>query len=350
MAWTKEELLSDLRKVGSLYNEEQDPRKKEELSNFLAHMYDIVADFYYEDPITVHNEQLFFNALYALPKYDIYLPYINDFLIIAEENDIDFDHQVKADSPGLYSKPLVYDLSRKFYESVGGKTYQSFLEFDKVRDHFVDFCDAVPSDSATFCVHPLNKYYINVGNRGDARYVLEAYIHELAHVITCMQHHDRYYSTDHFTEIESLFYEILADQFLREETGDEYFSELEKFKLSRYYKLGRVLDIYGYALGDIMSRIDKVEKPNKEFLKICRKEGYSNPEKHDIDKTFKYVVSYICAVELAEIYKQDKETALHLLDTIVTKDNNKTEFERIVTTITPNEHTDGYVKRLKREN
>ena len=350
MAWTKEELLRDLREVSILYGEEQDPKKKELLCNFLSHMYDIIADFYYEDPIEVKKEQLFFDVLYALPKYDIYLPYIFDFIKIAQDNDVSFNYENKADFPGIYSKTQMFSLSKHFFEFVGGKSLESYLEFDKVREHYVDFCDANPNDSATFCIYPLNKYYVNIGNNGDARDVMEAYIHELAHVTTCMQHHERYYSTDHFTEIESLFFEILGNDFLYNATGDDYFKGQEKFKLSRYYKLGRVLDIYGYGLGTIMSNVDKIKKPNKEFIKICKKEGYENPEKHDIDKTFKYVFSYICAIELSEIYKQDKETALHLLDTIVTKDNSKSEFERIVTTISPCEHADGYVKRLKRDN
>ena len=71
MAWTKEELLGDLREVSILYGKEQDPKKKELLCNFLSHMYDIIADFYYEDPIEAKNELLFFDVLYALPKYDI---------------------------------------------------------------------------------------------------------------------------------------------------------------------------------------------------------------------------------------------------------------------------------------
>ena len=350
MAWTKEELLDDLRKVGTLYDRETDPKKKEELNNFLAHMYYLVSDFYYKDPIEVKKEELFFKVLYSLTKYSIYIPIINDFVITASENDVEQVHNKKMDFPGFYTKNQVFGLSKQFYESIGGKTYSSFLEFDKGKDHFVDFCKMNPNDSATYCVPPLNKYYINLGNNGDARDVLEAYIHEIAHVITSMQHHDRYYSTDNFVEIESFFYEILANDFLYRETGDEYFKEQERYKLSRFYKHGTILDICGFALGNVMDNIDKIKKPNKKFIKICKKEGYEKPEMADFDNTIRYVFSYMCAVELVEIYKQDKETALHLLDVIVSKDKEKSEYERIVTTIDPNEHAAGYMKSLKKRN
>ena len=61
---------------------------------------------------------------------------------------------------------------------------------------------------------------------------------------------------------------------------------------------------------------------------------------------FYYVIGYIAAIELFEIYKQDKDLAFNLLKRIVSEDDTKTEYQRIVENVNMTEHVDEHVKRI----
>ena len=60
--------------------------------------------------------------------------------------------------------------------------------------------------------------------------------------------------------------------------------------------------------------------------------------------------SYICAIELFEIYREEPNKALELLTNIIGNNKEITEYERITSNITPNRHVKKYVKELKKVN
>jgi hypothetical protein len=348
MSWGIGNLTRDLKKLKTLYNKETDLNKKYELSTYIYSLEEIISNFTFDNKTKIINQGNYFKTLSSLPNYRVYLPYVYDFICKLDSYKIDEEEIVRVNNSD-YTEKDMYDLSREFYKQVGGKFFTAYKEFDKEKKNRINFCNFDSVDSTTYYIPGINSFYINLGALNDDRDFIEAFIHEAGHIISAKINNKRYNSNNIFTEIESLFFEILADDFLYKETGDIYFKDMEKDKVDKYYYEGNIIDIMYNAYETIIDNAKDIDDPNKLFDDICNDEGLIKAEEVNVDIVMKYVFSYICALELVEIYKQDKEKALHLLDNIISDNRNITEYEKIVKSINPCEHLDGYIKRLKKE-
>ena len=348
MSWNVNNLHNDLKRLKTLYNKEQDPNIKYELSNYIYCLEEIISNFSFDNKTQVINQGNYFKTLESIPRYRIYMPFVNEFISKLYEYRVEFP-EIIYDEKVEYNKKDMYELSRNFYKQIGGKFYEAYQEFDKEKKNRINFCNFDSNDSTTYYIPGVNKYYINLGADSDDRDIIEAFIHEAGHVITAKINNRRYNSRDIFVEIETLFFEILADNFLYTETGDKFFKDLEKEKVDINYTKGNVLDIMFTAYEAIIDNAKDVDNPNKLFNDICREEGLIKPKEVNIDTSMKYTFSYICALELVEIYKQDKDKALYLLTNIISENKNIEEYEKITSNITPCEHLDNYIKTLKKE-
>ena len=305
--WTVNNLKNDLKRLKSLYNKEKDLNKKYELSIYIATLEETLTNFTQDDKSEVINQGLYFNALYSLPKYRVYLPIVRKF--IKELYPLVTNEEVKTYSPRDYNAKDMYKLTDKFFNTFDDNTYNIYKRIDKEKTHRLNFTKLRAIDSCTYYIPGVDKFYINLGT-GDGENdedIIEAYIHEIGHIITARKNKNRYHMGDVFSEIESLFYEILSDKYLKEETGDNYFSYLEKIKMNYYFTTGNIIDIYGIAFNKVIDNLTDIDNPDLEFKKELIEEGLIKKEKRDIDKLMRYLISYICAIELAMIYKEDKK-------------------------------------------
>ncbi len=348
MSWSINNLNNDLKRLKRLYNKETDMNTKYELSTYISCLEEIIVGYSFDNKTKVIGQGNFFKSLYSIPKYRVYLPFISEFDEILSKYVTD-DETINSVKHADYSRKEMYELTREFYKQIGGNFYNAFQKFDKEKNNRINYCPFSSINSVTYYIPGIDKFYINIGAESDDRDIIEAYIHESAHITTAKINNRRYHANDMFVEIESLFFEILADQFLYTETGDIYFKDMEKDKVDKYYNEGDILDIMHIAYDVTISDAMKIDDPNKVFDMICRDNNLIKPKYVDFDRVMKYVFSYICAIELVEIYKQDKDKALSMLENIITENKSITEYEKIMSQITPCEHLNNYVKKLKKE-
>ena len=348
MAWDVNDSRNDLVRLKQLFNKEKDIEKKNELNTYIYVLEETIAYYSFTNKARVVGQSNFNRTLFSLPKYRMYLPHIKEFISILDNYKIDVgeEHKISKDD---YTEKDMYNLTTGFYKQIGGKTFEKYQEIDYEKAGRINFTNESSDFSRTYVIPVLDKFYINLGAKSDERDIIEAYIHEIGHIITFKQNNKRYHSRDMFVEIESLFYEILGDDYLSTKTGDIYFKDLEKERVDSYYNKGNIIDIMNIAYNTVMDNSLHLKKPDKAFNTLCRAEGLVKPGKVDIDTTMKYLFSFICAVELVEIYKEDKEKALYLLNNIISENKNIEEYEKIIKNVNPCEHLEGYVKSLKKE-
>ncbi len=346
MAWTINNIKNDLKRLKSIYRQESNPTIREELSRYIFSLECVLTNFASDRKENVVKRGDFFVCQDYIPRYRTQLPHVRKFIELTDDyvEDKRYSREGKE-----YNFKDMYELSREFYKSVGGKFFKAYEEFDKERHNRINFFPMPPINSTTYTIPVLNKYYMNIGTDGEDEEIIETYIHEAGHVISFKQNNKRYDSLQLFTEIESQFFEILADEYLREQTHDDYFLDLERNRLNKFYTAGNVMDIFNIAYNTTVDNITEIDNPDKVFRDICKNEGLLKTTPVNIDETMKYLFSYICAVELVQIYKEDPDKALFLLENIISTDNTISEYERIVRNINPNEHMKEYAKTLTKK-
>ena len=348
MAWNENDIRNDIVRLKQLYNKEKNINRKIELSTYIMVLEETISYFDFKNKAKIVGQGNFLRTLYSLPNYRVYLPHIKEFIHILEDHKI-YKEEIHKISKDDYTEKDMYDLTNDFYKEIGGSAYDKYLEVYKERKKHVNFTNLSSADSRTYVIPGLDKFYINLGAKSDERDIIEAFIHEVGHVITFKQNENRYHSRDRFIEIESLFYETLGDDFLYRRTNDIYFKDLEKDRIDKYFNCANMIDIMDMAYNTVMDNSMHVKNPEKIFNKMCKMEGLIKPQNVDIDSTMKYTFSYICALELVELYKLDKDKALYLLNNIIIENKNVEEYEKIINNVTPCEHLNDYVKTLKKE-
>ena len=343
--WTVHNLNNDLKRLKSLYRKETDLKKKYDLSIYIEALETTVTNFTQDNKAELINEGLFFNAQ-ELPKYRIYIPYIKEFLRIIDPVANGWKEKIYNSTE--YKDKEMYMLTDKFFKSIDDKTYEIYKNIDKDKAQHLNFTQLKAIDSITYVVPPLNKYYINLGSNDNDEEIIEAYIHEIGHIIASRKNNKRYHTRETFTEIESIFFEILADRFLFNETGNDYFSYLEKDKVNKNYAMATIMDISSRSYDKVANNLLDIDNPDLEFEKELKKNGLLYICNRDYETTMRYLFSYMCAIELAMIYKENKEEALHILDNIISYRPDISEYEKIVTNIEPNKYVKKYVKELKK--
>ena len=348
MGWTVEDISSDLKELKRLFNEETNPSKKVELADSIGRLERVLIGYSFDRKGPNISDANFFTCLDKFPSYRVQLPYVRDF--INSFKDLNIYLEIKDREVLHYTREEMDEMVHDFYKSVGGIYYDKFLEYDKEKVERVNYTQMPSSESALHVVPHLDKYYINIGTDSDDRDVIEALVHEIGHALTFKINYKRYESNKEFREIEALFLELIADRYFAKTTNDQYFTDIEIFKIINYYKLSDLFDSIGTAYDLVLDNALNIEDPNKMFLKMVKDQGIIKFPKKNVYSNMNYLFSYICALELVEIYGEDKDKAMDILTKIISNNDDVTEFERITEHITPNRHVKKYVKELKKVN
>ena len=348
MGWTVEDLSKDLKELKGLFNEETDPGKRVELANHIGRLERVIIAYSFDRNTPVISDDNFFVCLDRFPPYRVVLPHVRDFL--SQFNGLNIYLETKKRKERHYKLEDMQELVHDFYKSVGGIYYDKFLEYEKEKDNRVNFIQIPSSESTSHVVPPLNKYYLTIGTESDDRDVIETLVHEIGHVLTFKINNKRYDSNQEYREIESLFLELIADRYLSEVTDDRYFTDIEIDRIVNYYKIADLFDSIGNAYDLILDNVSNVEEPDKLFSSMVKEQGITKIPKKNLYNNMNYLFSYICALELVEIYREDKDKALDILTNIISNNKDITEYERITSNVTPNRHVKKYVKELKKVN
>ncbi len=323
VGWKKGEILDLKDKYNMLYRlaKTQDEKRKYLLT--LASI-DAILNYYQglvrgekkqkENPDIINKDDLFF-----LQDYQEYIPYIRTFADFSDPIDYEDPTKGKIDTHAI---GMINEI-KSFYSSVGGIYESSFSELIKggrLRIKFVDGQER--ATGATFPILNTNIIYMVVGRvQGFQDYLTTT--HECAHGISFLMNPDAKCSYDRF-----LFQELMPILF---ETliCDDKADSLNSLEEAKAIKINHFND-YLYSAKMVCSKIDMLESLNSKHLrneKAMREFliNYHHLTNKDIDILLSegipnisvYVVSYLTAVELYLLYKEDKESALNILKEMV---------------------------------
>ena len=272
-----------------------------------------------------------------IDRYGIYCPYIREINEIGKSLIIKPNDQLPTIDTSI-SKILT--VSKNFYSSIGGvfsKKYTLLSSRFKNTLFVNKLSPNITESGQTYSVYNTDITFTEVGVNKTAQDYITA-IHEFGHGISCainplaMFDFGKYC----FIELESLFFEILGVDYLR----DKLDLEQDSFDISM-----QVLKDYIYSAQLICSKLNMYDnltsrqlydkKTVKKYLSI--EEGYNSIGVKDVINTymrdhFHYIISYLTAIELYIIYQYDKQLALDLLYKII---NSKSE------------HSTGYLEYVK---
>lgn len=351
-------LSKDLTTLEKLYRNSNNTKEKFMILKSIRECASTLADAKLK--ITKKKEVLFFDDLnnistdisteelmhfiYSIPTYKMYYDDVKKFKHIIDREHINYNLDDVSPSLDLTKSDYKF-LTDLFYKNFGGYIYEyahEFLKSDNIV--YTDFYNSYYGSH--FSVAPLNKNYITVGSNGNSEQILETMIHEVGHCVDFYKNKDREADKINFIEITSIFFEILADQFFSKYFDSKYFKKLESLKLMAYY--GEAKDIS--FLTDIYSKllINLDRNPYDFFNKEADKNNYEGIA--NVDEEMKYLYSYMIALELTQMYKENKKDALNILEKIIMSKDYIEEYDILKMNVSTNKRLHKYLKYMNGEN
>ena len=224
-----------------------------------------------------------------------------------------------------------------FFKGTDDEIFKYFLKIYKNRYKLIKFVDEELLEEcrggSCIFVDIVKKNYITVADKkGISKTSILA--HEIGHAIASLYKSRYMYNTkDHFLdELESLFFE-LAFLELEAPKIDEFDSAKENFfSLYRFSDDAKNIARHKQIITSLENYEYKLEKNSFEELrkKNIKKQDIITSLDTSIEDCGTYITSYIVALELLEIYKQDKISALQILKKMISM-RNKDSLEVIET-------------------
>lgn len=249
----------------------------------------------------------------------------------ASFNDLDFRYIPEIKRINL-SKKDILELTHDFYKSLNPFFFGNFMKqfyrrFDHVR--FVE-PEGMEYDGFSICMVHRPEAYIEIVRQHTIEDVITT-IHEYSHATSsAINPNHLSYPKDLFVEFDSLFMELIANDFLKSVTKS---SDLTIVKGEEFLKnVDMALEI-----SDLISLFEAEESlpngytSNKVLKKTAKEECALLPievesllrERECIGED--YVISYLLAIELYKLYKEDKDKALYLLKKFILLECNSVE-------------------------
>jgi len=231
------------------------------------------------------------------------------------------------------SQSNLFEITHDFFKSLNNSYYQCFMHYYKKRKEHVNFVfDENPfsNEGLTYILPSLKESFIEINRT----YTIEdslRLIHEYSHSISSLMNpYQMRYPKKIYSEIDSIFMEMIATDYLKCCTTEENISILNMDRIKNFYYISK-------DINNIINLINAEKKQNQDFNKnkilkeIALKEcDINNNELEDLLKypdlySTIYLISYIFAIELYYIYLEDKELALHILKKIILINENNDE-------------------------
>lgn len=327
--WDINNFKKDLKSLKELLKKETNEEKKAELKYYIDELnrtikIENIEELYAkkreclgEVVLTYSRYQRYFeifnqyNAMRnkILNKYNLTEEQIEDFFFNIEEV-----YKFKK-----YSTEECFEIAKEFYGNLDNSMYKNFLKIYKDRYNLVKVEENkyLNIDGCCTFVEGVNKPYIWIGNKPGIQKT-NTLIHELAHAITQIQNPKRFVEArDLFgTEIESMFAELIfTNDYLKDKNQVEqaliflentfvFFNDIDALINQKI-----IADSYDK---DIIT-IDKELYNNLRKKFNLTKRNVNDAIMIDMINYGTYVVSYMVALELFHIYRQDKKEAIKIL-------------------------------------
>ncbi len=344
--WTIEDIQKDIDYLDEKARKEKDLFKKDKLYQFLENAIYILLQLHLNDIDDIIEDtdiKSFENLIeyYELvPKFELYYPFIEQFVkllkpVISKYNI--YNNNIDSQSLSVFSYNHLMELCKTFYQSTDDEFTNYFEKLYSTNNHIrfkVNNLDI--TDSCVYNVFGLKKSYINIDHYFNENYteILGSIVHEEAHAISFLINENRYWGNAIFCEIEAIFFELIANDFFTEQLDNNNFM---------IQSLNRLINEYynGINLLKVKELIHSINI-NKISPNLSLKFEYVG----DISELVSYVFSCIVAIELCEIYHNDKKEALTILKKIINLKNDESEYANILFLIEPNKSLKSYIKRI----
>ena len=276
----------------------------------------------------------------ALEKVKFFFPFYQEFLekgnsfmdTYNEVNQTDENSQPIIDfKTSSLSKDDIIELTHDFFKNLNSKFYKIFLKpFNYRYDHTIFLTDSEENlfSGETFHLICTDETFINVYRDSTINDLLIA-IHEYTHAI-CLEinPYDCDIEKGLFVEISTLFMELVAQDYITNTLNSE---EGMIARINRH--LNTIDDAILINLTIALMDIEKNNLHNFQSGKEIKRYRYLLPEdlrKFSLTEYLnlyyasqeEYLDSYMYAVELYEIYKNDPDKAFYYLNKIIRLDLN----------------------------
>ncbi len=359
--WNRLDFLEQLKKLEVLIEQETDIKRKLYLEKVLDTSNKLYYETFVDFPRTrVTAKQRLTSILDSSCCYGRYYSIVRCFLgkvsdyIDTIDNISDKLDNISPDgnfdfmnTGATLSCNDVMSLVDRFYKEFDEELYEYFLEVYRDRKHSLKFLPLDESkdsktDGTTLFIDGVRKNFITVYET-DAVGTYECAVHEYGHAIANLINPEVSYTDreDFFVEVASIFPELVA----------LYENNFEFDKLQVLYHLYTTLVTY-VNNAEYLSLHTPVINTWADNKHVMSKGFFSSLEKdYDIDEecfeellstTIEdqgvYVISYIVALELLNIYKKDKKEALELFKKFLKYPAKEDILTFVVENIAINEH------------
>lgn len=346
--WDEKDLIEDYKLLEKIYIYEKDPERKQELSSYLELVMDKICQF------APQHQLNYCESLESIPYLDIllgdvasyekYYPLIKN---IDKKIYLDTSSEILVDRANPLSIDDMIELVNAFFRQTNSEFYTLFLKNYKNRYSNIKESKINGADAMMFHIPVLDKNYIVIKRNLKKNRKLLTLLHEEGHAAAALLNPHRYLYGSILTEVEALLFEMLGADYFGKELDDSYFLKSQIVNLE-YYKTIAMEIIDEKLLADLCNNDLNEETLNN----LIYKNNLSHLLYNDIPITtlyMKYLISYLVAIELYEVYQNDKDLALNMLKKIVMQKKDEDDYEKITNLVTPTSSLESYQKRLMRK-
>lgn len=352
--WNITTLRNDLKNLEALLRKEKNETIRNQIKRYVAETKRIII----EEEINDYDEgyiskNRLIDLYRTVPIFELYYPILEEYskklrqdekIPYYFEQDTEENEHLSFNNQEMLE--LVHELFKTFpidIRNLHNKVYEreDHIRFNKMQNE--------NQDGRIIFIPGLNKPYLEVGENDNKRIMLSTLVHEEGHAIASLLNSKRYKDDNcgYFLEIESIFFELIGNDYFKKELNNPAFSLDSLYKISSFdYIAKKILEQKRLATECFKKHnpINPTQTLKDESLRQCLFD--LNLNGNLINSYMKYLVGFIIAIELFEIYKKDQELAFEYLKDIVKNSTDENEYEQITRNVTPNKSLIKFKKRI----
>lgn len=329
--WDKQSIRADISELEYRRNKASNISDKRQLEEQIAWAKGIYSELIYA--CMPSTKETIINGINDANNNHPYLKYLNYF--IKQTNNF-YYNEYNQFANNLSLIRLSHDdalgLTNDFYQSIGGIIYEGFLDTYNNRYRRIMFTKQIDGlgydvEGVTYNISGLNKNYILLNNCKTVN-KLRCLIHEFGHVMASYINNQRYFNNfNFFLEVESIFMEMIAGDFFNKQNQGDDWKIVNCERMTSYIEMA--------AMDVEMFKINKLAMENN-YLNIDEliKDLRNKMIEYNLSKDMKglnltedlvYVMSYIKAINLYQLYLVDPEMALNNLINLIKENTFSSE-------------------------
>jgi len=318
--WTIDSLKAKLKILNKMLQSEKDPKRKNIIVQDIENIHGALDEYYDDTPN---------NQVKLLEGYDIVKESLGDIPFLWEDfkefNEITqepliFIPELKKAS---LSQKDILDLTHDFYKSLNRFFFGNFMKnfsrrYDHIAFHKYSF---TPFKGETVALTSTKEAYINITRNFTLDDVITT-IHEYSHATSAsINYRHLYYPKNLYSEIDTIFMELIGADYLEDIFGNG------QALLNRTMEHGR----YAVFSDSLTAQIQLIEYEKTQNRKFTNNKSLKQAASifdilpNEIENILTrpntqdsmYLTSYLFALELYNLYLEDKEKALYYLKKII---------------------------------